>query len=271
MFNNLFKSTPPLPEESIQWMFDGFGWALTNFGSEHFFKNTQLLEPSNRHFPGKGDSVDEMAQLIFDRVRHYCGLDYWPCRVMDHHDFDGQPEALPNLRQVLQSSPEESTALTLFYEPQQVGNPNAMIANYVQGLAHHLSGLAQQPAPCEEEQWPHMMEVLGVYMGFGIMFTNTAIPPRSGGCGSCHNPAQDRQGAMTEMEVLYALAIFCVLKDIPLKEVNPHIKGYLKPLLKKAFKDVQGRNEQIAALKSIQSSSKVRGDQVALPSQTVSP
>lgn len=265
MFTSLFKSPAPLPEESIQWLFDGFGWSLRNFGSDVFFHNTPLIEPSNQYFPGQGDSVDEMARLIFKQVQGYCGLNYWPCHVIDHHRFEGSPEALPDLRQTLQLVHEgQPAALKLFYEPQQVANPNAMIANYVQALAHHLTALAQEPAPCEKEQWPHLLELIGVYMGFGIMFTNTAIPKRAGGCGSCHNPAQDRQGAMTEMEVLYAVAIFCVLKDIPQKQVSQHIKGYLKPLLKKAIKDVQGRTDEIARLKAIDSTSQVRGEQIRI-------
>ncbi len=251
MFNNLFNNTAPLQEESIQWLFGGFGWALHNFGSD-IFSTTPLIEPSNKFFPGEGDDVQEMAQLIFKQTQDYCGLGDWPCQAINYHEFNANPEDLPDLVQVLQSVRDQRpTALTLFYEPQQLANPNAMIANYVHALAHHLSRLATHTAPCEQAQWPHMMELLGVYMGFGIMFSNTAMPQHRGGCGSCHNPAQDRQGALSEMEVLYALAIFCALKDIPQKAINPHIKSYLRSMLKATFKDVRQRTAEIRMLELI--------------------
>ena len=262
MFNSLFKSQPLLPEEAITWLFDGFAWALKNFGSDVFYNETILVEPTNSCFPGQGDNVEEMAELIASRVKHFAGLDYLPLRVINHHEFDQTATALPDMRQVITEMKQSSgSELTLFFEPQQVANPNAMIANYAHGLAHHLGMLANEPAPCNEAQWPHMTELLAVYLGFGIMFVNTAIPERIT-CGSCRNPAMDRKGALDEMEVIYALAIFCVLKEIQAKQAASHIKSHLRPLLKKAIKDVQQRSEAVARLKAIDSSTQLRGKQV---------
>lgn len=204
-----------------------------------------------------------MAQLILTHVKKYAGLDYVPCRIVNHREFDQAPQALANMQQVMQGlQAGNSTALTLLYEPQQIGNPNAMVANYAHALAYHLGSLAQSPAPCDEEQWPHMMELLAVYMGFGIMFVNTARPKVNVGCGSCNNPAMERKGALDEMEVIYALAIFCALKGIPAKEVVPHIKSYLRPWLKKAIKDVEQRSDALARLKAINSPAQFRGQHV---------
>jgi hypothetical protein len=261
MLNKLFKPQPPLPEEAIEWLFNGFAWALQNFGSDVFFQQTILVEPSNKCFPGKGDSIEEMAGLILTHVKNYAGLAYLPVRIVNHHEFEQAPEALADMRQVMEGLEQGGgTALTLLYEPRQVGNPNAMVANYAHALAYHLGSLAQTPAPCDEGQWPHMTELLAVYMGFGIMFVNTARPRVNTGCGSCSDPSMERKGAMDEMEVLYALAIFCVLKEIPARDVLPHIKGYLKPLFKKALKDVAQRDEALARLTAIDSPARFRGE-----------
>ena len=260
MLGNLFKTKPVLEEETIQWLFDGFAWTLENFGSDVFYAETDLIEPSKKFFPGGDEDIDGMAKLIFDKVRHYSGLDHWPCQLIDHHEFEQTPTA--DAQQALQSLNETTTTpLTLLYDPQQVGSPNVMIANYAQALAHHLGTLAPQPAPCDQEQWPHMMELLAVSMGFGLMFVDTAVPPRRT-CGSCGSPAMDRVGALTEMQVCYALAIFCELKQIPAKQVYPHIKNYLKPSYTKATKDVAQRTEQLARLKAINTPSQLRGKAV---------
>ncbi len=257
MFGNLFKSKPVLEEETIEWLFDSFAWTLESFGSDVFYAETMLIEPSKQFFPGGDEDVDGMASLIFDKVRHYCGLDHWPCRLIDHHEFE--QSSTTDAQQVLQNLDDGTTTpLTLLYEPLQVGSPNVMIANYAQALAHHLGMLAAQPAPCDQEQWPHITELLAIHLGFGLMFADTAVPPRRS-CGSCGSPAMDRVGALTEMQVCYALAIFCELKQIPASQALPYIKGYLKPLFKKACKDVQHRPEQLAKLKAIKTSSKLRG------------
>lgn len=257
MFDSLFKTKPPLEEETIQWLFDGFAWAIDNFGSDVFYTETDLIEPSKQFFPGGDGDIDAMAKLIFDKVKHYSGLDHWPCQLVDHHEFE-QPATISAQQALQRLSEATPTPLTILYEPQQVGNPNAMIANYAHALAHHLGTIAPRPAPCDQDQWPHMMELLAVYMGFGLMFVDTAVPQRQT-CGSCRNPAMDRKASLTEMQVCYALAIFCELKQIPASRVNPHIKSYLKPLFKKALKDVAQRSEQLAKLKAINSPSQLRG------------
>ncbi len=260
MLDKFFKKPDLLPEAATAWLFDGYAWALQNFGSDVFFDETILVEPSNRCFPGNGDSVEEMAQLILDHVKKYAGLAYIPCRIVNHRVFDQPAESLANMQQVMQGlEAGNGAALTLLYEPQQVGNPNVMVANYAHALAYHLGALAQSPAPCDQEQWPHMMELLGVYLGFGIMFANTARPKVAVGCGSCSNPAMERKGALDEVEVTYALAIFCVLKNIPIKQVAPHIKSDLRSFLKKAIKDVESRVDDLARLRAIDSPARFRG------------
>lgn len=257
---NLFKKTPVLEEESIQWLFNGYEWALSNFGSDVFFNETQLIEPSKAFFPGGGDSMEEMAETIFRHVQTYAGLSYWPCQTISHYDYDDTPPA-QNALAVVQGQSEQ--ALLFFYEPQQVANPDAMIANYAHALGHHLRALAQQPPPCEDPQWPHMAELVATHMGFGIMMVNSARPKKAGGCGSCHNPALDRQGFLTEAEAAYALAIFCVLKNIPPKKVAPRLHDYMRSYFKKAVKDAESHSAEISRLRAINSPSMVRGKKVS--------
>jgi hypothetical protein len=45
-------------------------------------------------------------------------------------------------------------------------------------------------------------------------------------------------GYLTEEEFAYALAIFCVLKNIPGGEIEPHLKKTLRPVYRKAVKEI---------------------------------
>ena len=79
-------------------------------------------------------------------------------------------------------------------------------------------------------------------MGFGIMFANSAIVARHGGCGGCGGGQYPvREVYLSQDEVLYALAVFCQLKSIESKKVTKHLKKHLRGFFKAAMKDSQRR------------------------------
>jgi hypothetical protein len=79
-------------------------------------------------------------------------------------------------------------------------------------------------------------------MGFGIMFANSAIVARAGGCGGCGGGQSPvRQVFMNEEESTYALAVFCHLKGIEAGQVTKHLKKHLRGFFKSALKDCKQR------------------------------
>jgi hypothetical protein len=89
---------------------------------------------------------------------------------------------------------------------------------------------------------------LATYTGFGIMFANSAFTFR-GGCGSCYNPEANRDAYLSEREATYALAIFTVLKGIPLSAVTKHLKGHLRGVFRKAIKEINARQNDLQSLR----------------------
>ena len=81
MFLDFFKTSPVLDEESVKWQFELYEWALQNFNADIFFNQSVLVEPTNKFFPGNADSSEDMAQLIFDKVKEYAAIKHWPCRI----------------------------------------------------------------------------------------------------------------------------------------------------------------------------------------------
>ena len=249
-----FNRKPPLEQASINWLLDHFAWALENFDAELFFRDAQLVEPNNHFFPGRADSVPGMASLVFDRVKDYAGVGHWPTRLVDHRacavnrleqvQIDG---ALRGPRGVKPLQVEERYLLQVPFNPQQVNNPEGLIASFAHVLAHHLGQMARTPPPAGPQYWPEVTELLAIYLGFGLMFANSAFTFR-GGCGSCYNPAAKRDAALSETEATYALAIFGVLKEIPPTKVTPHLKKHLRAFYRKAARDLLVR-EEIARLK----------------------
>lgn len=261
MFLDFFKTSPVLDKESIQWQFELYEWALRHFDASIFFHYSQLVEPSNQFFPGRANSSEEMAQLIFSKVKKYAALSHWPCYLSSKMSTENSCRTQPvkvivsgNLRTINGVEPDYvllENRLPIIYDPRQVNNPEAIIATFAHTLAHHLASMAPEAPPGGAENWPHAIEVLAVFLGFGLMFANSAFVYKNITCGSCQPTTIDRTAWLSQYDITYSLAIFCVLKDIPAKHATKNIKKSLRSYFKKAYKDVQKQSSQLEKLKTL--------------------
>lgn len=256
MFFSLFKSEPLLDQATVDWLFDCYDWALEQFDARTFHEETVLVLPNDRFFPGRVNSVEGMASLILDKVKAYAGVAHWPTRLVDGRQCSlDTPVTLlveGGLRGSTGVAPEvveESQRLPLAYDPALVNNPEAMIATLSHQLAHSLATLAKAPPPGGEPAWAQATEVLAVFLGFGLMFANSAFNVRLPRCGSCAPQPVDRQSFLSQYDTTYALAIFCVLKGIPNREVLPHLKASLRGFYKKAVREVTANTPALERLR----------------------
>mgnify|MGYP001822731017 CR=1 FL=1 len=255
MLSRLIKPKACLDKETTLWLFDTFAWALRNLDAKVFYDETILVTPSNDHFPGSENSVHGMANLIFNQVKEYAGLRHWPTKLTNI--VAGRPAAAPKveimgaLRGSKGIMPEGAAShqLPITYNPDQLRNPEVLIADYAHMLAHYLGSMSPEPPPGGVENWPHITEVVAVFMGFGLMMANSANTAKIRSCGSCSGPAVERSNALSQYDITYALAIFSCLKEIPTKEVLANLKKTLRPFYKKAAKEVMSKKEELNRIK----------------------
>ena len=261
MLLSLFQKKPLLDEAAVHWLFDCYAWALREFDAQVFREQTVLVQPNDRFFPGRVDSIDGMANLIFERVKGYAGVAHWPTRLVDGRQCptDAGDDtarvlivgALRGDKGVAPEQVEERQRLQLPYDPAMVNNPEAMIASLSHQLAHYLATLAKEPPPGGAQSWFQATEVLAVFLGFGLMFANSAFNVRLPKCGSCAPQPVDRQSFLSQYDITYALAIFCALKGIGTAEVLPHLKASLRGFYKKAAREVAGNTAALQRLQQI--------------------
>lgn len=230
--------------DSHQWILDTFSWALSHFDVLEFKNNSQLVLPNNQFYQGSVSSVHEMALSIFKQTTQYAGMQEWPIllvtperflagsqqiiippfNMVDHCRGDNTPFAKLNNEdsEKLQKQP-----IMLSYRANQVNQPQDLISSIVQNLANILIVQQRSLPPGGEEYIPQAVDIIACFMGFGVIFSNTAYQFK-GGCGSCNNPNANRQSALPENETLHALALFCLLKAIKPKVVKPHLKSHLR-------------------------------------------
>ncbi|WP_286272801.1 hypothetical protein [Thalassotalea hakodatensis] len=244
MFNFIFSRKPLIDSETQQWLFSCVEWAISTFEQQYFTDHTELILPTNKFYPGRVASVEQMARTIFENTKSYCGLSNWPF-MLKPFQYKTQQQ-LPHLtitgslrgEQSKVIANDESSLIEVGYLAAQINQPQDMIATYVQQFASVLVLSAKVLPPGGKPMIQQAIDVLACVMGFGVMFTNTAYQFK-GGCGSCYNPRANRQVALPENDMLYALAIFCVLKNEHYKNVTPHLKKHLRSSYKKMFKQVQ--------------------------------
>jgi len=244
MVFGLLDRRPLLDEAYAIWMLDVFAWALRNFDPVMFREETFLVTPTNRHFPGRANSPEEMAELIFDRVVSYAGMAHWPLKLLPPGSCVLEPPSGTSAIATERGSraaiaATASAAVTVSYEPDYLNNPEAMIAIFAHTLAHYLGTSATEPAPGGAENWPHVTEILAVFLGFGLMFANTALVLPRGGC--CGGPVVRRQAFVSQHDITYALAIFSTLKDLPQKEVLRHLKKPLRGHFRRASRELEAQ------------------------------
>lgn len=140
--------------------------------------------------------------------------------------------------------------LFVFYDPQQTLKPEDLSASFAHIIAQHViiqSGLA----PVGGQQFfAEASEVLASMMGFGVLLTNSAYTFR-GGCGSCYNAMANRQPALTELDSVFTLALFCQLKGIGYKEATGDLKKHLRGSYKRAVTQIDQRLEQMESLRML--------------------
>ena len=243
MFSNLFQSTPIIDESSKYWILDTFVWALENFDLSTFKNDTQLVLPTNDFYPGRVCSVHEMAQSVFDRTLQFAGLQHWPIVLVKPNDF--VQKKIPSLHfidvkrgdLVRFSSPVTTDQnILVSYNPNQVNQPQDLVASFGQAFAMIMIIQSGKNPPGGSEFVPQAVDLVACFMGFGVMLSNTAYQFK-GGCGSCFNPFANRNVSLSEHDMIYCLALFCVLKSLSIKSVAIHLKSHLRSTFKRAFKE----------------------------------
>ena len=255
MLNLFNRQSQLLDEETTKWIFDCYVWALEQFDKDAFFNETVLVIPDNAHFPGREQSVEGMANLIFDQVKRYVGVSHWSTCLINQSDAKRQvpidmsaemSDTLQNKCAVADAAASGTTAekLRFFYDPQQLNDPEGLIAHFAHGLSYHLASTAKLPPPGGADYLPAAGELTGVFMGFGLMFANTATVVQGGGCGGC-SKGPSRQVFLSQEEATYALALFCVLKDIETKKAARHLKKHLRRFFQAAVKECERSKEKL--------------------------
>lgn len=273
MFSTFFKAKPVVDEASKEWIFDTFAWCIEQLDGEFFKKNSELILPNNSFYPGSASSVAAMADKIFSNTLNYTGMTSWPLKLVSSEDFKQKPmpqlsfesrlrgesakvgtkvaaninsEVSSNISYKVEGEALVSSEFTsvpavptidIAFHSSQLNQPQDLIAYLVQVQAGILVNQHGILPPGGKEVLPQTIDLVACFMGFGVIFANTAYQFK-GGCGSCNNQNLNRQAALPELETVYALALFCVIKAVDIKPIKKALKSHLNKPFRQAYKEI---------------------------------
>lgn len=242
------SAKPVVDDNTAQWIVDCFDWALEHCDADFFFNQSELVQPNNDYFPGRFNSVEQMASELFSACLKYTGLAHWPFKLQDISRHPKLQVPQLGFEQLKRSQDlfefEAAVALPVPFHGQQINNTEHLAANYSHVIAQHIVQQLQLPVPGGEALMIEASEVLAVYLNFGVMLANSAYSYR-GSCARCFNAAAQRQGVLAESELTFALAIYAELKSVDNKTVFKHLKPHLKPTFKAAKKQLVEYQDQL--------------------------
>jgi hypothetical protein len=267
MLSSLFKTKPVIDKASEAWILDSFTWCLEQLDDSFFAEHSQLVQPTNEFYPGKSSSIEEMATSIFNNTLKYTGMSQWPLKLVKAKKFIQQPmpqlhpdsrmrgenasiklAAQHNYNHIQYSlagemlTPTLKTSIDIAFSSEQLNQPQDMIAYLVQVQARillnqHSANNINTAFPGGKELLPQTIDLVACFMGFGVVFANTAYQFK-GGCGSCNNQNLNRQAALPELETTYALALFCVLKGVTFSSLKKTLKKHLHKPFRQAYQEI---------------------------------
>ncbi len=250
---SLFKSKPLLDEQAQNWIVDTLVWAIERFDTAFFIEHTQIILPTNKYFPDQVQSIEAMSQSVFKHVIKYAGMQNWPIKLMQPAEFKQSP--FPEFGFADYSRGEKASVLMksapgsmihMSYNPQQINQPQDLVASFAQTLAMILIHQGRELPPGGEAFLPQASEVVASFLGFGVMISNTAYQFK-GGCGTCYNAHANRQSALPEIEVIFSLALVAKLQGCKKSLILSHLKPHLKSIYNKADKEITNMLKETAS------------------------
>ncbi|WP_018936104.1 hypothetical protein [Thioalkalivibrio sp. ALJ24] len=243
MLASLFQPDPVLDPDTREWIRAVFAWIDRQPAADRPFDPPNLILPIREHFPGEANTPHGMAEQVFASVRQHTGMDRQPARLAEPGGLTPQP--------VTALGTASTGGQRIFhYDPQLIGNRQALVGTFAQELAAWWVEGIREPAPAAEGNADAIAELVATRMGFGVFLANTAFRVRVNGCGACKGPSADRDADLGRDELAWALALFCREHGIPPARARAHLESPLRTTFRKAWRYTgsrQGREERPVA------------------------
>ncbi len=252
----LFRKGTLLGDELSEWQFDVFAWLLRHTGGFEAFRQRRMVLPTPVCFPQRGERGHALAEAIFGQVRRHAGMEDWPCTVQPQED---DPNPLVGRALLIQGAPQSPAGTfrstdegaLITYHPQKLNDPMALVATFAHELAHYRTAGFPVPPPGGWEVWEPVTDLAAVFLGFGLFLANSHFQFAQHQSGGTMGWRSQRQGYMSEPEVLHMHAIASILLALPMADSLPYLKPALCGVWKRLYKEVASATAELDKLRAL--------------------
>ena len=245
---NPFKFKPIIPADTQDFIIDAYAWLNKHFADDE----TKLILPTREFFPQVLSDEQQAAEATFNAIKAHAGMIEWPCvLVAQEPDVDAlvaptiavqntpqTPLGTFSVNSVKDDSDSSEQQIEITYNPAIASQPMILVSTLAHELAHYLTAGAPEPPPGGWESWEFVTDIAATFMGFGIFMANSATNFSQFRDVDSQGWKYSRSGYLSETEHVMVLAIFARIHQIEPSKVLGHLKSGLRPLFKKALKQV---------------------------------
>lgn len=251
------------PPDTIDWIYDSTEWWIGSFGGSAAFQKTPLFLPTAEFFPVDTQRRGEaLADAYFMQTALNAGVAEWPFVLEDRasRDMSSVLKGLPHNLMPMKAQSEDPELIhadqgyPVSYELSQLDDPVGLVATFARNIAHYHLYAAATPMPSDDEQRPYFTDLAAVLLGFGVFLTNSAFQFAQHSDGLMSGWGVSRQGALSELDLSYALALFIVLRDLKPRPILKLLTANPRGFVKSALKDIRRhRKDEVALLARVAS------------------
>ncbi len=231
-----FRSSPPVEDHVIDWIFETYAWLLGEFGGMAEHVGTRLILPTPDFFPVDELEGRELAEELFLWTKQHAGMIDWPCRLVEHDTDDDIHAVMQLVPHSYQRSGAAGTFVyngrraTISYDPRGLAQPMRLVSTFAHELGHYLLAGSRNHPPGGPETEEPATDLAAVFLGFGI--------PMANGTFVATGTGWSRKGYLGEGDLAYALAIFAALVEADPGVIVSHLRSNPRAYFKRSCKHV---------------------------------
>jgi hypothetical protein len=240
--------------ETADWQFEQFEWLIDNFSSGAGLPDSELWQPIPDHFP---KATGDLGDHLFTLVCAQCGFDPASFDLVAVDPVKGEDLGGP----AFTHASEHAAAGTYQIEDNDEApfreiihyDTNLSPLNLVTIFAHELSHALFYRA---HEKWPGDMglhelftDLTAIYLGYGIFLANTRFSFEGFTATGVQGWKARGFGYLPEADMIFALALFMRLKNMPDDAALAHLKPKLAKMLRTAMRQLDRHRDRVEALR----------------------
>jgi len=137
---------------------------------------------------------------------------------------------------------ERGKPLPIPISAAMLADPPRLIAVLGRGVAHYHAQDARTPMPEPASMREAMIDVVTVFLGFGVFLANACHDARAFEGGGMMGFRVQRLGELGPIEVAYALALRARLIGADPKAIRPHLRDNPRAFFEAAWRDLARRD-----------------------------